>query len=392
MPNVRAFRVLSLDGGGMRGTYTAAYLEQVAAAFARQRGADALDVGAAFDLIVGTSAGGIIACALAQGVPLATVIDLYRAHGRGIFPRPLPRRVGFGLVVDLLARPRALRRGTAALRSALSEAFGDTTLRQVYDRRGIALAITSVRLDQHRDWVFKTPHAPGPTHRDDDYTLVDLCLAASAAPLYRSLAAIDRPGGTAKAAGGYDVFVDGGLWANNPVLVGLIEALEMTEPGREIQIFCLGTRPRPAGETVARDQVDRGFAGWKFGAETMTLLIDAQEYAYDGMARKLAAHCDRDCTIVRLPCGQVTAALAPYLALDDTRPEAIDALIAQARIDGDMAIGRCANPGDREGALIRELFGAAPPPAEVRPAAVAGHTETASIDTDQGIGSHPLLR
>jgi uncharacterized protein len=63
------FRVLSLDGGGMRGTYTATYLDKIADTFARRRNVGALDIGAGFDLIVGTSTGGIIAAALATGVP-----------------------------------------------------------------------------------------------------------------------------------------------------------------------------------------------------------------------------------------------------------------------------------------------------------------------------------
>src|ERR1700693_1581590 len=75
------FRVLSLDGGGMRGTYTATYLDKVAATFAKRRGTDALDVGAAFDLIVGTSTGGIIAAALAAGMPLSEIVSLYADHG-----------------------------------------------------------------------------------------------------------------------------------------------------------------------------------------------------------------------------------------------------------------------------------------------------------------------
>jgi len=66
MDQIKPYRVLSLDGGGMRGTYTATYLEKVAAAFAQRRGGTALDIGAAFDLIVGTSTGGIIACALGR--------------------------------------------------------------------------------------------------------------------------------------------------------------------------------------------------------------------------------------------------------------------------------------------------------------------------------------
>jgi patatin-like phospholipase/acyl hydrolase len=75
------FRVLSLDGGGMRGTYTATYLDKVA--FARRRNVGALDIGAAFDLIVGTSTGGIIAAALATGVPLADIVTLYTENGSG---------------------------------------------------------------------------------------------------------------------------------------------------------------------------------------------------------------------------------------------------------------------------------------------------------------------
>jgi Patatin-like phospholipase len=52
------FRVLSLDGGGMRGTYTATYLDKIADTFAKRRNVGALDIGAGFDLIVGTSTGG----------------------------------------------------------------------------------------------------------------------------------------------------------------------------------------------------------------------------------------------------------------------------------------------------------------------------------------------
>jgi uncharacterized protein len=53
----KPYRVLTLDGGGMRGIYTAAYLHGLITAFARERKVEYLDLGKGFDLIVGTSTG-----------------------------------------------------------------------------------------------------------------------------------------------------------------------------------------------------------------------------------------------------------------------------------------------------------------------------------------------
>src|SRR6202162_4626655 len=125
MNEIRPFRVLSLDGGGMRGTYTATYLDRVAATFAKRRGVASLDIGAAFDLIVGTSTGGIIACALAAGIPLAEIVTLYRQHGPALFSRPLPEGL-LGVAPDHWRRPQALKVGEAVLRGALTEKLGTT--------------------------------------------------------------------------------------------------------------------------------------------------------------------------------------------------------------------------------------------------------------------------
>jgi hypothetical protein len=349
-------RVLSLDGGGMRGTYTATYLDRVAASFAKRRGLAALDIGAAFDLIVGTSTGGIIACALAAGIPLAEIVALYKEHGPAIFPQPLPSGY-LSVIGDLRKRQGAVAAGTERLRAALTEKLKKKTLGEIYAERGIALAIPAVELSQHRGWVFKTPHLKGTNHRDDNYTLVDVCLATSAAPIYRSLAAVDHPDG----GGGFNVFADGGLWANNPVLVGLIDALDVAEGTQEIQIFCLGTCPMPAGERIAKDTVHRGLVEWKFGGEAAGLGVDAQQFSFDHMAKKLARHVNRRCTVIRFPSDKVPAALIPYLSLDETRTDAIEALVNQARSDADMANSKCAYADtDPEAALICSLFDSAP--------------------------------
>ncbi|SEP37042.1 patatin-like phospholipase family protein [Rhodopseudomonas pseudopalustris] len=380
---IKPFRVLSLDGGGMRGTYTATYLDQVASAFARRRKIGPLDMGASFNLIVGTSTGGIIACALAAGVPLSKVVDLYRLHGAAIFRRPLPSNL-IGAVPDSFRRPAALAEGEAALQLALENVLGHITLKDIYEQRGIALAITAVEMSQHHAWVFKTPHFADTTHRDDAYTLAEVCLATSAAPIFRSMAAINHADNGGK---GYNVFVDGGLWANNPVLVALIEALDIAEPGQPIEIYCLGTCPVPAGEQIARENVHRGLPDWQFGGDVAALSIDAQQFAYDHMAKKLARHFNRLCTIIRFPADKVPAALIPYLDLDDTREEAINALINQARTDADMTNSKCAyRDRDPEAAMICSLFNSAPertePPMKRRVSLEQGPTTTVSSRKD----------
>ena len=359
------FRVLSLDGGGMRGTYTATYLNRVAAAFARRRLVPALDVGKAFDLIAGTSTGAIIACGLALGVPLPQMVDLYRKHGPAIFPRKLPSGV-LGVPGDLRRRPAAIRAGALALRAALADILGTTTLADVYHQRGIALAIPAIEMSQHRSWVFKTAHISTSMGRDDHYQLVDVCMATSAAPIFHSMAAVDHPDGGI----GFNVFVDGGLWANNPVLVALIDALEVTNPGDRIEIFCLGTCPVPAGEQISRSELDRGLGEWKFGGLAAELSIDAQAFAFDNMARMFARHVDREVKIVRFPADKIPAALLPYLGLDDTRDEAMDALVNQARTDADMTNSRCGMPQDEDARLICSLFESAP----VLPDGLAGQS------------------
>lgn len=144
--------------------------------------------------------------------------------------------------------------------------------------------------------------------------------------------------------------------------MGLIDALDMTKPGQEIHIFSLGTCPLPAGEQIPKSAMDRGLPQWKFGGEAAGLAVDAQQFAFDHMAKKLTRHVDRKCTIIRFPSEKVPAALIPYLGLDETRPEAVRALINQARTDADMTNSRCAYADtDAEAALICSLFNTAPP-------------------------------
>jgi len=348
----RPYRVLSLDGGGMRGIYTGAFLARLTDQFARLRGESALDLGRGFDLITGTSTGAIVGCALAVGRPMSEIVALYREHGPKIFPHRIKGKASAAFRAT--QGSRYVRRGDRALRCALEAVLGDTTMLDVFSGRGISLSVPAVLMSAHRAWVFKKTPRSGV--RDDHYPLVDVCMASSAAPIYRSLAAIDDP----NAPGGpQQVFADGGLWANNPIMVGLIDALMIAEPNRPIEIFSLGTCPRPEGDHLDAESAHRSMLDWSLGADVAPLSISAQEFAFDHMARLTAnaiSNCGRPIRRVRFPNKSVPASMMPYLALDDTRPEAMDRLVQQAHTDADLTKSACDDRCSADGAMILHLM------------------------------------
>ena len=291
----------------MRGIYSASYLASLERGFCAQRGVQSLDIGKAFQLIVGTSTGAIIGCGLAKGISLDRIVTLYKENGARIFPQKMPSSFGIELLLQLRQRPSLLHKGTEALREALTGVFEQMTIKQLWDERCIALAIPAVNMATHRAWVFKTPHDAQSNHRDDQFSLVDVCLATSAAPLFRSLAGIANPQG-----GGHEVFADGGLWANNPILVALVEALRILEHREEeIEIFALGTCGKPEGEIIPLEALDRGLHEWKFGGEAAGSSIAAQEFAFDMIAKLLRPHLKKQVQIIRFPADKIPGTLLP---------------------------------------------------------------------------------
>jgi patatin-like phospholipase/acyl hydrolase len=149
---IKPYRVLSLDGGGMRGIYTAAFLDRLVIQFARTRGVGCLDLGKGFDLITGTSTGAIVASALAVGCPMGAIVKLYRDHGREIFPHRI--KGTFSAIWRMFVGGRYVRKGDTVLRAALTNVLKGTTMLDVYRKRDISL-IPTVAMSSHRAWVFK---------------------------------------------------------------------------------------------------------------------------------------------------------------------------------------------------------------------------------------------
>jgi len=355
-PTDRPFRVLSLDGGGMRGVYTAAFLDRLCTQQAKINGDEQVDLGLGFDLIVGTSTGAIVGSAAAVGCPMSDVVNLYRQHGQKIFPHRI--RGKLSAIYRAMSGRTYIRSGDRALRKALGEVLKTTTLSEVFHKRGISMCVPTVRMSTHRAWVFKKTPVSGV--RDDDYSLVDICMASSAAPIYRSLAAITAPGSNGEEK---QIFADGGLWANNPIMVAMTDALAIAPSDRPIEIYSLGTCPRPEGEHIAGKAVHRSLLEWSLGADVGPLSISAQEFAYDNIARLLATQISkngREIETIRFPRKDVPASMMPYLALDDTREEAINRLIEQAHSDADMTRSACDDSRDPKGKRIKAMLGDLP--------------------------------
>lgn len=152
------YRVLTIDGGGMRGLYSAMKLKLLVDRFNPGKIIQAPDIGATFDLICGVSTGAILGAGLAAGVPLSTILDLYRTKGKEIFGAPKPRpeeSTGIGPLKCKKIKLWALKHrnkpssNPRKLKSALLTKFGTETLGQLYARRHIGLCVPCVNAVNH---------------------------------------------------------------------------------------------------------------------------------------------------------------------------------------------------------------------------------------------------
>jgi uncharacterized protein len=235
-PPDKPFRILSIDGGGIKGIFPAAILAKL-----EERYLGGQSVAPYFDLIVGTSTGGIIALGLGSGLTGKDMLSIYLEKGQRIFPP--------GRFARLWTSFRALslyRYDRYALTEALDTALGTRTLATA----GSRLCIPAFEGHHGEVYIFKTPHHP--TYRlDGSASMTTIGQATSAAPTY--FQSVD--------SGGYR-FIDGGVWANNPIMIGLVDALACyaVDPSR-VHILSLGCGRNAA--TVTSRQAVGGLVSWR---------------------------------------------------------------------------------------------------------------------------------
>lgn len=243
------FRVLSIDGGGIRGVIPAVILQHIE----EQTGKRIAEL---FDLIVGTSTGGILAAGLAvrgatakQPKYTATdMLDLYVKHGSKIFDRSFWQGVtSVGGIFDETYSHKPLEK-------LLEKYLEKKTLKDVV----VPIVATSYDIHERAPYFFKTRRAglPGRNH-----LLTDAARATSAAPTFFEPAVVKSLGQKPKTR----YLIDGGVFVNNPAMCAYVEAVDqMGEDGRkaeEMVLVSLGTGVATR-KIPYKEAKDWGALGW----------------------------------------------------------------------------------------------------------------------------------
>jgi patatin-like phospholipase/acyl hydrolase len=252
-------KVLSIDGGGVRGIIPARILQEIEIRTNKH-------TSQLFNIVSGTSTGGLLTLALTkpdtQGNPEFSaeyLVELYKGRSKEIFTKPsIIRKIktGFGLWGSKYDR--------AAYDEILLQIFKDTLLSQSLSR----VFIPIYSLGNSKPFIASNYFAI--RNKDNDFYLRDIAGAASAAPTYFDPKKFRSPNSTTIYQG-----VDGGIYANNPELIG-VTGVYLLHPNfeiGEIVLLSLGT-----GDTIKNNQNsgNDGDIGWLKNKDIIGNMIDAE--------------------------------------------------------------------------------------------------------------------
>ena len=315
----KKYRLLALDGGGIRGIIPGRILQEIETRTGRP-------IADLFDLVAGTSTGGILTLGLTapgeDGKPLnsaADMLGLYLEHGAEIFPDSIL------LDVKSLWGLADVRYSAAPLEKLLDGHFGETLLSQALTE----VVIPSYDLTKPGPFFFKREYARSEKHAWD-VPMAKVARATSAAPTYfdpARLPAFEDEGDHA--------LVDGGTFANNPAISGYVDALRLWGADAQIHVVSIGTGlpPQVPGSgplPVGADSADGwGLARW--ARPILEVVLDGAAKAVEYQLTQIAsadqaASTDRPLLYNRLQSDLPTASHS----LDDASEENRNALLADA--------------------------------------------------------------
>jgi hypothetical protein len=303
------FKILSLDGGGIKGIYSSRIIEQFEQKFS-------CNIADYFDLLCGTSTGGLIALALSAKILAKEITDFYYQKGPIIFPKKTKR----GLLVPCIGRSKYSNKD---LENELKKIFGS---RKIYQSNCL-LCIPSFSITDGRPYIFKYDHLEGKLSRDNQTNYVDIALATSAAPTY--LPIVQIPDQENKQ------FVDGGVYANNPTLIGVIEALRYfvgaNKKFKKLMVMSIASIEHPGGMRL-NIKKDRSIFDW--GQDLIDPFFEGQAYVTDYITTNLAEHTDVQFKYLRIPSPRLSKEQMEILTFDNTNQEALDLMKGKGRDEG----------------------------------------------------------
>jgi uncharacterized protein len=295
--HVPAIKVLAIDGGGIRGIIPATILSEIQKRLAR-------DLAEVFDLIAGTSTGGIIALGIGTRCKddgpysPSELVDLYVQNGPAIFKKNLltPEKE--------IVHPKYSPNG---LEAALAQFFQDTEFQTALT----PLLISSYDLQSQLPFFFKSHRiAADPTF---NWKVADIARATSAAPTFFPPLHLTR------GASDY-ALVDGGVFVNNPSMAAYAEARSLYPDAAEIVVVSVGTGDRQDQITYASAK-DWGLVGW--AKQIVPVFMDSVSEAVDYELRALPG-----CTYYRLQVPHLQDASSE---MDDVDPSNLENLQAVAQ-------------------------------------------------------------
>jgi uncharacterized protein len=256
------FRILSLDGGGIRGAISAAILSEVE----KMVGSP---LNQYFDLIAGTSTGSILAAAIAKGLTSENILQLYRNKGKRIFPYSnLYSLERLKVIAQYgLSAPKFSERG---LIQVLQEELGETKLSEI--GKSPRLLMTAYETIERQFVVFKSWRRLDPWA---NIPVWEACVCSASAPTFFPAHKLTVQ--LEKGSKTY-VLIDGGIGANNPTACAVAEALYLGHFIKDISILSIGSgmpKPKPQEQAEWARASGWGVFQWIWEGRLIRVLLDA---------------------------------------------------------------------------------------------------------------------